>query len=951
MRRVHVILSLFAMVCFFSVSSMALNSEAIVFTEEEQEFIKTHPTIRLGIDPEFMPFEYLDINENYTGITAEYLELISERTGITFEIVEGLTWPEAYDAALNKEIDVLPALSKTVQREEFFLFSNPYYNFKRVLVTQSDNQDIKKIEDLAEHTVATQRNSSHHSYLMEQGEVNLSLYESVETALTSVASGNEEVYVGNLATTNYIIHSNGLTNLRYITFETEKPLGLHLGIRNDWPQLQSIINKGLDSISESERIAIHERWIGVVNAVDYGPFFRIIIGIVFIAFVSLGVSLFWIVRLRKEVKKRERIQKELEKASQVKSSFMARMSHEIRTPLNAIIGLSYILKRKQATAAQKVQLDRITQAANTMLGIVNDLLDFSKIEAGKVEIENMPFNIESVIQNVLSIISYRLQETNVELQLNKSPELPNWFIGDKKRIEQILLNLLNNSAKFTETGHIYVSVEVNKSEEDDMHKLCFYIEDTGIGMTQDQLKHLFKPFMQADASINRRFGGTGLGLSIVKNLVDTMDGTVSVESEEDKGTIFRVELPVKIDEEREKAYRENIKKTNLNHLHTLIISNNEPLNERITSYLKSFGMSCQIMETIVDGKMWIEHKNLYDLVILDYDIDTESVFDFTRNLKSNEKISKVPKIIMLLPVMREDLFEQMERYDVDIGIGKPLIPSVLFNGIIDLYGHNYERTSSQSVTLVEENTHTILLIEDNVTNQLIAGSLLEEAGYTILIASNGEEGVETFQKHKDETSIVLMDLHMPIMNGYEAARAIRSISPDVPIVAMTADMIEGVKEECEEHGMHYFIGKPFEPSQLAKTIHEIINKQDAKRRQASKTSRDLIQPQILNEKEGMKQLGHNKELYQQVLNAFYEENKHFVDYFNKLVTSKQYNQSREMIHKIKGSLGNLGCHEMHQLAKNLQYAFEAKDEEQIHDLTHVFLPKMRQLMVEIEENL
>ena len=267
------------MVCFFSVSSMALNSEAIVFTEEEQEFIKSHPTIRLGIDPEFMPFEYLDINENYTGITAEYLELISERTGITFEIVEGLTWPEAYDAALNKDIDVLPALSKTVQREEFFLFSNPYYNFKRVLVTQSDNQDIKKIEDLAEHTVATQRNSSHHSYLMEQGEVNLSLYESVETALTSVASGNEEVYVGNLATTNYIIHSNGLTNLRYITFETEKPLGLHLGIRNDWPQLQSIINKGLDSISESERIAIHERWIGVVNAVDYGPFFELSSGL------------------------------------------------------------------------------------------------------------------------------------------------------------------------------------------------------------------------------------------------------------------------------------------------------------------------------------------------------------------------------------------------------------------------------------------------------------------------------------------------------------------------------------------------------------------------------------------------------------------------------------------------------------------------------------------------
>ncbi len=948
MRRGYMLFNLVIMMICSSFIIVAQESSQIEFTEEERRFIEQHPTIKIGIDPGFMPFEYLDENGNYTGITADYLELLSERLGVEFQIVQGLTWPEAYEAAKNKEIDLLPAISKTIEREEYFLFSKEYYNFKRVMVTQSDNQDLQDIDDISGRTVAVQRNSSHHSYLMNRPEVNLSLYDSVEVALTSVANGNEEIYLGNLATTNYLIRSTGLTNLRYIAFESEKPLGLHVAVRDDWPELLSIVNKGLNTIREEEQLAIHKRWIGVTSEVDYGPFLRIIFAVALLAIVSLSVSSYWIIRLRKEVKKREEIQRELIKASHVKSSFMARMSHEIRTPLNAIIGLSYIMKNKQATTTQLIHLDRITQAANTMLGIVNDLLDFSKIEAGKIEIEHVSFNIETVIQNVLSIISYKLQDSNVELQVNKSPELPNWFIGDGKRIEQILLNLLNNAVKFTESGHIYLSVEVKKSEENSIYQICFYIEDSGIGMTEEQLQHLFQPFTQADASINRRFGGTGLGLSIVKNLVEIMDGTVEAESQEGKGSIFRIELPLMLDEEREKTYREKIIKTNLSNLHTLIISSDTHLNDIIASYLKSFSMNYQKMESLEDAKLWIEHKNVYDLIILDYDIQSEDVFDFVLSIKNDGKVTKLPKIILLLPVMREDLFSQIETYGVDIGIGKPLIPSVLFNGIIDLYGQNYEKDISKDLNSTEYKTQTILLVEDNQTNQLIAKSLLEEAGYMLIIGNNGKEGIELYKKHQEKIDIVLMDLHMPILNGYDSAKAIRHISQDVPIVAMTADMIEGVKEKCEDHGMHHFIGKPFEPEKLAETIYNIIISNKMKRENEKKATKPN---DLLNAEQGIQQFGGNKDLYLQVIQMFYEENKEFVEEFDKVLVTKQYKEGRDVIHKIKGSLGNLACNELFHIAKNLQKAFETEDEKSIEDLANDFSPKMARLMVEIEEML
>ena len=430
--------------------------DTISWTPEELAFMEEHPVIRLGVDPKFVPFEFFDKDGTYQGITSDYLEIISEKTGLEMVVTPGLTWTEAYEKALHGEVDMLPAVSKTPAREHYFLFSEPYYYFKRVIVVRDSTQGISSLEDLFGQTVAVQKNSSHHSYLADYPQLNLSLYDSVEAALTAVADGSETAFVGNLATTNYLINSTGLTNLKYVAFEAEKQQGLYFAVRNDWPVLIGIIDKTLATITPEERIAINSKWVGADVEPDYGPVYQVVMIVSGVIILIWLVSIYWILRLRREIDTRKKIQCDLEIARQeaeaantIKSSFLARMSHEIRTPLNAITGMAYLVKKTQVTLTQKMYLDRITQSANTMLSIINDILDFSKIEAGKIELERVSFNLDQVIQDVINIVSYKIEEQRIGFKLTKDPKIPNCYFGDAKRIEQILLNLINNATKFT----------------------------------------------------------------------------------------------------------------------------------------------------------------------------------------------------------------------------------------------------------------------------------------------------------------------------------------------------------------------------------------------------------------------------------------------------------------------------------------------------------------------
>ena len=948
------VLVFFFFLCF---SSASLSAD-VDLTEAERTFLEKHPVIRLGVDPGFVPFEYIDTDGGHKGIAADYARLIEDELDVKFVVSRGLTWPEAYAKAVEGEIDVLSAVSKTPERERHFLFSQPYYNFKRVIVTRDTHKGIRGIEDLYGKTVAVQRNSGHHSYLINYPGINLSLYDSVETALTSVANGTETAFLGNLATTDYLIKSTGLTNLRFVAFEAEKQQSIHFAVRKDWPELVSAIDKVLAVMTQEQKIAINTKWIDLGSGVDYGPIIRMLLAAGAVVALILAVSLCWIWRLNKEVVYRKRVQKDLEQAKQeaeaannVKSSFMARMSHEVRTPLNAINGMAYLIKKTEITPTQKMYVERIIQASNNMLSIINDILDFSKIEAGKVQLEKIPFNIDNVLQNVIDIVSFKIEEQRIGFHLTKDPKLPNHFFGDPRRIEQILINIINNSAKFTESGTISFDVRM-KARKPGSCLVLFTIEDTGIGMSEEQANKLFEPFIQGDASITRRFGGTGLGLSIVKNLVEMMKGEIQVFSVENEGTTFIIQLDLEVDAEKEEEHRNKIASSYFRNIKTLVLEKTGSNMNLIDSYLSSFGMECEITTSEKSAKNLLETANdkfskPFDLVVIDYDTPEEKGFVFVDRMRTNPRIVKMPAVVLLVPMTREDLFDRIEEHGIDMAVGKPVIQSVLFNAIQQIFklkavasvGGGEPDKKEQQVKKMEKEGKTILVVEDNKTNQLIARSLLEHEGYNVILADDGQKGVEAFTENREKISLILMDLHMPVLDGFEASRKIRQESGDVPIIALTADVIDGVREKCGRFGILDYISKPFDPEHFLEAVEKVL--------ESGAASPSMKGSEILDRSLGMKYLGNNEALYEAVIAEYRRENSDTAERLTAAVRSGNYSEAAQIAHKVKSSSGSIGATQLFETARDLQHALEDGNEEVTTELHDRFCSLMEKLLAEI----
>lgn len=954
MRKLMLVL-LMSLFCFSAVSTIKAETSAVSWTAEEQAFIDAHPVITMAVDPSFVPFEFIE-DGDYKGIAADYVALMEEKTGIDFQVVPNLSWTDAYYQALAGNIDILPAISKTPAREEKFLFSTMYYEVKRVIVTLNTNTDIKNIEDLYGKTVAVQINSSHHSFLLDYPEINLSLYDTVPEALAAVSDGSEVAFVGNLATSDYLIKSGGLTNLRFSAMPTDDPVGLYFAVRKDWPMLIQILNKALSSITPSEKVEINSHWVTVSTTTDYGPLLRILLFVGVAVAIGIGISVIWIFRMKKEIGRRKIVQAELEKAkieaeqaNQVKSSFMARMSHEIRTPLNAITGMSYLLKKTNITQTQRMYTDRITQASQTMLGIINDILDYSKIEAGKVELESASFSLDAVIQNMISILSVKIEEKKLGFRLIKDPSVPTWFKGDQKRIEQVLLNLLNNAVKFTDKGEVQFEIRLVVKVKDNYH-LAFKVSDTGIGMSKTTLDSLFVPFTQADATINRRFGGTGLGLSIVKNLVEMMSGKIEVFSTEGEGSNFIVTLPLECDREKEEEEHKEGTERYFHDLHVLVLEKTASNMNIMDSYLSSFGIRCEMTTSPQAAIGMLENtggkfKDPFDLFIVDYETPQENGFEYLKELRRTVKLPVMPRMIMLIPMMHPELFDQLNDNEIDIGIGKPIIPSVLHNALMELFVNRAIKASTVSEKpdsdkdSVNKVHVSILVVEDNDTNQLIAKLLLEQSGFDVLLAENGKKGVEMFQNRRDDIRLILMDLHMPVMNGYDASDEIRKLSDSIPIIAMTAEAVSGVKESCEQHGIHYYISKPFDPDYFTATVRDVLKT----------TGNDLpYSHKVIDKTRGMKQIGDNPVLYGMVLREYRKENLDTASRLKLTIESNRYDEARQIIHKLKGSSGSIGATELYEKASSLQKAVETGDAPLIAVLLPNFLRLLEQVLEEIE---
>ena len=512
-------------------------------------------------------------------------------------------------------------------------------------------------------------------------------------------------------------------------------------------------------------------------------------------------------------------QAELEKANEAKSAFLANMSHEIRTPMNAVLGLSHLALKTDPSPRQRDYLIKIKSSGQHLLGIINEILDFSKIEAGKLAVESIEFELDKVLENVSNLIAEKASDKGLELIFDIEPAVVSTRLrGDPLRLGQILINFCNNAVKFTEHGEVVIRADVQETVEDS-HVIKFSVSDTGIGMTEAQIERLFQAFEQADTSTTRKYGGTGLGLAISKRLAELMGGDVGVTSGLGKGSTFwftaRLGRGVV-------APRPNLLRSDLHGRRVLIIDDNSSARTVLSNMLRNMTFVADEAASGEEGiemvRLAAERSEPYEIVFVDWQMPSLDGIETSKRILALPDLSVRPHLVMVTAYGREDVLKQAEENELENVLVKPVTSSTLFDTIVGVLHAHQEATGHVQTTPSFEIARTrgtrVLLVEDNEINQEVAIGLLEDAAIHVDLAENGEIAVRMAQE--TDYDAVLMDMQMPVMDGIEATRAIRSDArfQDLPIIAMTANAMAVDREKCLKAGMNDHIGKPIDPDEL-----------------------------------------------------------------------------------------------------------------------------------------